>query len=102
MNGMKMLMLIARSERREELEVFLRMEGLHGYTEISDVHGLGSTGPRMGSSVSPATSTMILTMLEAERLAAVVTKLRAFCAECQEHLQIAHWDVTVESIGARA
>jgi nitrogen regulatory protein PII len=96
---MKMLMLIARTERREELEIFLRQEGLRGFTEISDVHGSGSSGPRMGSAVAPATSSVIFAMVSEPRLQEIIAKLSAFCAECHEHLKIAHWDIVVEEVG---
>ncbi|MBI5060390.1 hypothetical protein HZB60_11490 [candidate division KSB1 bacterium] len=96
--SMKMLMLIARSERREELEIFLQKEGLQGFSEIPDVRGRGTTGPRMGSLVAPTVSSMILVMVAAERIADIVAKLNLYCADCHEHLRIAHWDIVVETM----
>lgn len=92
---MKMLMIIANSKIREELEVLLSREGLTGYTEIPEVHGVGTTGARMGSAVHPDTSSMILVLLKDEEVASLIKTIQGFCTGCQEHLRIAHWPVEI-------
>jgi len=92
---MKMLMIIANSKVREELESLLKQEGVTGYTEIPEVHGLGSSGPRMGSAIAPDTSSMILVLLEDEKVATLIKSIREYCTDCAEHLRIAHWPVDI-------
>ncbi len=94
--GMKILMIIVRSERREELEIFLNKEGIRGFTEIPDVFGRGTTGARMGSAVHPETSSIILAIVESEKVREIAMRIRAYCSECHEHLKLLHWDITVE------
>ena len=92
---MEMLMLIVDSSVREELEIFLVKEGVEAYTEIPEVHGVGSTGPRMGSVAYPGTSSMILAMVEGELLPALCVRLEEYCAGCRERIHLAHWPITV-------
>lgn len=92
---MEMLMLIVDSTVREELEIFLTREGVHGYTEIPEAHGLGLTGPRMGSAAYPATSSVILTMIEPLLLDRLTVRLKEYCGECHERIHLVHWPVNV-------
>jgi nitrogen regulatory protein PII len=92
---MKMLMIIANSKVREELEILLKREGVTGYTEVPDVHGLGSSGPRMGSVVHPDTSSMILVLLEDAKVKQLTQTIRDYCSDCAEHIRIAHWPVEI-------
>lgn len=92
---MEMLMMIVDSRVREELETFLTREGVHGYTEIPDAHGLGQSGPRMGSAAYPETSSVILTTVDSARLAQLTARLREYCGECHERIHLVHWPVNV-------
>jgi nitrogen regulatory protein PII len=61
---MKMLMAIVDNRRKEELELVLQKEGVHGWTEIPHVRGLGSTGPRLDSAAYPESSAIIHVLVE--------------------------------------
>ena len=65
---MKMLMIIVDSSHKEELEVLLNRNEIVGYTEIPQVHGVGESGVRMGSRAFPKTSSIVFTVLPADRL----------------------------------
>ncbi len=93
---MKMLMTIIDSSHKEELEVMLKHEGVTGWTEISHVRGMGSSGERLGSLTSPDTSAVVLALLKPEDLERVVSRVRSYCSECAERIKMMHWDVTVE------
>jgi len=92
---MRMLMIITKSEVREELEVILRREHVEGFTEIPDTVGAGTTGPRMGSAVHPGTSTVIFAILEDSEAHRLIDKILGYCEHCREHLKISHWPVDV-------
>jgi hypothetical protein len=92
---MEMLMMIVDSSVREELEVFLTKEGVKGYSEIPEVHGLGKSGPRMGSAAYPGTSSMILAMIESQLIEKLTERLKEYCSQCHERIHLVHWPVTV-------
>jgi nitrogen regulatory protein PII len=92
---MKMLMAIVDNRRKEELELVLQKEGVHGWTEIPHVRGLGSTGPRLDSAAYPESSAIIHVLVENERIESLVQTLTAYCAQCRQHIKLLHWDVTV-------
>ena len=90
---MKMLMIVVDSTKREELEVVLEQAGVVGYTEIPQAAGRGATGPRLGSRAFPRTSAVIFSVLSAEALARLTTRVREFCDSCGERLKMVAWDV---------
>ncbi len=90
---MKMLMAVIDESKKEELEVFLNRSGVHGYTELSHAAGLGSSGPRLGSSAFPRTSAVIFTVLPDEALGRLMEGVDQFCATCGEDLRMFSWDV---------
>jgi hypothetical protein len=92
---MEMLMIIVASSVREELEVFLTKEGVQGYSEIPEVHGVGQSGPRMGSAAYPATSSMIFAIVDPSLIETLAARLKAYCSECHERIHLAHWPVNV-------
>ncbi len=57
---MKLLMIIVDTECREEVEVLFQHNGVTGYSEIPNAHGVGATGVRMGSGAHPKTSSHLL------------------------------------------
>ena len=91
--AMRMLMIILNSEVREEMEILLKREGVEGYTEIPDVRGYGSTGPRMGSAVHPETSSVIMVLLEDTKLTELLKTIDSYCTSCKQHVKIVHWPV---------
>jgi hypothetical protein len=92
---MKMLMIIVDQSKREELEIFLNRSGVVGYTEISQASGLGSSGPRLGSSAFPKTSSVVFSMLDDEALGRLMKGVDEFCSTCGEQLRMVSWDVDV-------
>lgn len=92
---MKMLMIIIDQSKREELEVFLNRSGVVGYTEISQAAGLGLTGPRLGSSAFPKTSSVVFTILDDAALQGLIEGVDQFCSTCGEELRMVSWNVDV-------
>ena len=92
---MKMLMVIVDESKKEELEVFLERSGVRGYTEVTHAAGMGSSGPRLGSSAFPRTSALVFTLLSEEALAKLQAGVDQFCATCGEELRMIAWDAEV-------
>jgi len=92
---MKMLMIIVDESKKEELEVFLDHSGVGGYTEVAHAAGMGTSGPRLGSSAFPRTSAVVFTMLSEEALLKLQKGVDQFCATCGEELRMVAWDVDV-------
>jgi hypothetical protein len=92
---MKMLMVIVDESKKEELEVFLERSGVRGYTEVAHAAGMGSSGPRLGSSAFPRTSALVFTLLSDEALAKLQAGVDQFCATCGEELRMIAWDAEV-------
>jgi hypothetical protein len=92
---MKMLMIIVDESKREELEIFLNRSGVVGYTEISQAAGLGSSGPRLGSSAFPKTSSVVFSMLDDGALGRLMEGVDEFCSTCGEQLRMVSWDADV-------
>jgi len=92
---MKMLMIIVDQSKREELEIFLNRSGVVGYTEISQAAGLGSSGPRLGSSAFPKTSAVVFSMMDEESVRRLMEGVEEFCSTCGEQLRMVSWDVEV-------
>lgn len=90
---MRMLMIVVDDGKKEELEVLLRRSGVEGWTEIPGAHGMGTTGPRLGSAAFPKTSAVLFTILADEKARALAAEIKSYCAECGERLRIASWAV---------
>jgi hypothetical protein len=68
----KMLMVLAGTASREDVEIALERAGVTGYTEV-EARGVGSSGRHLGSAAFPKTSTIIMSFVADEE----VPKLRA-------------------------
>jgi len=90
---MKLLMIIVDSECREELEVLLQHNGVTGYSEIPNAHGVGQTGVRMGSGAHPETSSIFFTVVEADQVEALKKTLRSYCDAGGSHMKMIQWAV---------
>lgn len=90
---MKMLMLIVPSESRDRIESALTSEEVAGYTEIAGAYGRGMSGLRLGSRAFPGTSSLILTMLEENRVEPLLQALRTTCPECAGAMHAVVWGV---------
>lgn len=90
---MKLLMIIVDSECREELEVLFKNQGITGYSEIPNAHGVGKTGVRMGSRAYPKTSSIFFTVVEAGQAAPLKEALCAYCDACEKDMRMIQWGV---------
>jgi hypothetical protein len=68
----KILMVLAGTAVREDVEIALERAGVTGYTEV-EARGVGSSGRHLGSAAFPKTSTIIVSFVADED----VSKLRA-------------------------
>ncbi|MCL4306372.1 hypothetical protein KJZ99_10685 [bacterium] len=90
---MEMLVVFAKAEMREEIALLLQKQGVPGFTEIADAHGVGTSGPRMGSAVHPKTSVILMTVVDSELRARIVEILNTYAKECNCHLSCVYWPV---------
>jgi len=90
---MKLLMIIVDSACREEVEVLFKRNGVTGYSEIPDAHGVGATGVRMGSSAHPKTSSLFFTIVEPEKVDPLKKALCTYCEACERHMRMVQWGV---------
>jgi len=90
---MKLLMIIVESEHKEELEVLLNRNHVIGYTEIPQVHGVGSTGVRMGSRAFPRTSSLFFTVVPDEQVQALHEDITNYCEACLKRMKMIVWSV---------
>ena len=92
---MEMLVVFAKAELREEIEFVLAKQGVPGFTEIADAHGVGSSGTRMGSAVHPKTSVILMTVVETPMRQRIVEVLQAYTKVCNCHISCVYWPVEV-------
>jgi hypothetical protein len=90
---MEMLVVFAKAELREEIELLLTQQGVLGFTEISDAHGSGTSGIRMGSAVHPQTSVVLMSVVDTELRTKIADTLREFNRVCNCHLSCVYWPV---------
>lgn len=90
---MQMLMFVVETSHRDEIESALREHSVLGYTEIPTVYGIGRTGPRLGSGAFPETSSLILTVVESERVDELLAAIKSECPDCRDKLRVVIWGV---------
>ena len=90
---MKLLMIIVDSDCREELEVLFQRNGVTGYTEIPNAHGVGETGVRMGSGAHPKTSSIFFTVVEANQVEQLKKTMCSYCDAAEPHIKMIQWGV---------
>ncbi len=73
---MKMLMVLAGTACREDVEIAFERAGVAGYTEV-DARGFGTTGRHLGSAAFPKTSTIIMSFVADEEVPKLRAALRA-------------------------
>ncbi|MFN8095286.1 MAG: hypothetical protein U0599_24255 [Vicinamibacteria bacterium] len=73
---MKAIIVITDSEAMREFERVLTAEGHHGFTVVPAVAGAGRTGLKTGDRVHPGSSSLMLTVADAEGAAPLVELLR--------------------------
>ncbi|MBL0060818.1 MAG: hypothetical protein IPP40_04850 [bacterium] len=92
---MEMLVVFAKAELREEVELLLTKQGVHGFTEIAGAHGVGTSGVRMGSAVHPKTSVILMSVVETELRIRITEILTDYSRECNCHVSCVYWPVEV-------
>ncbi len=92
---MEMLVVFAKAELREEISILLTKQGVQGFTEISDAHGIGTSGIRMGSAVHPKTSVILMTLVESELRIKITEILTQHMRDCKCHVSCVYWPVNV-------
>lgn len=92
-NEMKLLMIIVDTECREELEVLFRRNGITGYSEIPNAHGVGQSGVRMGSRAHPKTSSIFFTVVESDQAVPLKKALCDYCDACEKNMRMIQWSV---------
>ena len=90
---MKLLMIIVDTDCREEVEVLFQHNGVTGYSEIPNAHGVGASGVRMGSGAHPKTSSMFFTVVETNQVAPLKKALSAYCDACKKDMKMIQWGV---------
>jgi len=61
---LRLMLIVVDAAIRGEVEVLLRKAGAPGFTELAAAAGLGETGFRLGSGAFPATSAVLMTVLD--------------------------------------
>lgn len=92
---MEMLVVFAKAELREEIQLLLTKQGVSGFTEIAEAHGLGSSGIRMGSAVHPKTSVVLMSVVEREMRIRITETLMDYSRECNCHVSCVYWPIEV-------
>ena len=90
---MKLLMIIVDTECREEVEVLFQHNGVSGYSEIPNAHGVGASGVRMGSGAHPKTSSIFFTVVEPESVLPLKEALSSYCDACDRDMKMIQWGV---------
>ncbi len=90
---MKLLMIIVDTECREEVEVLFHRNGITGYSEIPNAHGVGESGVRMGSSAHPRTSSIFFTIVESGQVEPLKKALCSYCKACEKNMRMIQWGV---------
>ncbi|HEX2799579.1 MAG TPA: hypothetical protein VHQ44_07895 [Thermoanaerobaculia bacterium] len=73
---MKMIMILASTAVREDVEIALERAGVTGYTEV-DARGFGSSGRHLGSAAFPKTSTIIMSFVADDEVPKLREALKA-------------------------
>jgi hypothetical protein len=89
----KLMMIIVESAYKEELEVLLRRNQVHGYTEVPQVHGAGETGVKMGSRAFPKTSSLFFTIIPDDQVQVLRDDIQAYCEACMQRMKMIVWGV---------
>ncbi len=90
---MKLLMIIVDTDCREEVEVLFQRNGVTGYSEIPNAHGVGASGVKMGSRAHPRTSSIFFTVVEVDQVEPLKKALCAYCDACDKNMRMIQWGV---------
>ncbi len=79
---MKMLLILCAGAGLDEVRRVIDAHEVHGYTEIPEVHGAGTSGRHMGTRAWPGTSSLIMAALEDRKVDALAAALRDLAGRC--------------------
>ena len=72
---MKLLMIIYSGQRSHTVASLLEAHQVHGYTELTNAHGAGTTGRREGTRAWPGDARVFFTVIDAARADQLVSSL---------------------------
>jgi hypothetical protein len=90
---MEMLVVFAKAELREEIELLLTKQGVPGSPRLPMPMARGPSGVRMGSAVHPKTSVMVMMVVETEMRKQIVDLMKEYQKECNCHVSCVYWPV---------
>jgi hypothetical protein len=73
---MKLLLTIYSGPNPQLVPALLDRHEAGGYTELTQAHGTGETGPRRGNRAWPGDAAVVFSILPDEQVAALITALR--------------------------
>lgn len=73
---MKLLLTIYNGPNRQLVPSLLERHEAGGYTEISQAHGTGETGPRRGNRAWPGDAAVVFSILPDDRAPGLIAALR--------------------------
>ena len=83
------MIIVDTACREEARDACSSINGVTGYSEIPNAHGVGESGVRMGSGAHPKTSSIFFTVVEADQVAPLKER---HCALLLRRLQERHED----------
>ncbi len=79
---MKMLLIFCAGSKVESVRRLIDAHEVHGYTEIPELIGSGTTGLHMGTRAHPGTSALILAAMDASKADELATALGDLARSC--------------------
>ena len=80
---MKLLMIVIDDASRMSVEDMLARHEVKGYTEIPLVYGEGTHGKRLGSLLHPGASSIVFTVVSADKVAEIKADISRTCQSPQ-------------------
>lgn len=77
-------MIVFRSSLESDVLAILRTAGVHAYTDVRRVIGVGENGARLDSFEQPGFNSVIVTALDEPAASALVERLRTFRDEASQ------------------
>ena len=79
---MKLLLILCSAERLADVQRIVDEHEVHGYTEIPEVRGVGTTGRHLGTRAFPGSVSLIFTAAEESKIEQLVAALRECSDAC--------------------
>lgn len=81
---MKLLVILCDQGLEGRVRAIIDEHEVHGYTEIPEARGSGTTGRHLGTRAFPGSVCVIFTAVEADKADRLVEALGNFCDACSE------------------